>query len=187
MELKEQVRNEVRKNIKQKMNGKENLEEGAIGSAIRGMGSLGGVLGGAGSLVAGGAVSALTLSVVPAFIGAAGLFAALMGMKTIHYIADKVDDRELKSQAESLSEAVEERDELLVQIDNTSDESQKERMKSDVERLTKQMKRLGRRMKSSIRNRPEIKENLTRRQVDQMDATIEAAEQGAITNLEEEN
>ena len=186
MELKEQVRNEVRKNIKQKIGGRENLEEGAIGSTIRGMGSLGGVLGGAGSLVAGGAVSALTLSAIPAFIGAVGLFTAVLGMKMIHYVADKIDDRELKSQAESLSETVQERDQLLLDMDNASDDLEKQRIESEIEKLTKQMKTLGRRMKSSIRSKPELRENLTRGQLDQMDAAIDAAEQGALTNLEEQ-
>ena len=187
MELKEQVRNEVRKNIKQKMNGQENLEEGAFGSAMRGIGSIGGTIAGAGSMVVGGAVSALTMSFIPAFIGAAGLFTAMMGVKVINFVADKVDDAELRSQSKSLSESIEERDRLLLQIDETSDELEKERLESEVEKLTRKQKNIGRAMKRSIRGKPELKEVLTSKQLNQMDSAIDAAEQGALTNLDEEN
>ena len=183
MEIENQVRQEVRRQIKRQASG-PCLEEGAIGNSIRAAGLATGVATSVVSLAIGATISALTLNKVPFYFGVAGAATSALRTKLLFKLAEKVDNLEVRYQFKKMTEIVKERDELLVQIDSSDDESETERLERKVERLTAKQMSLAKKIKDTFKKDPNVKEYFTEKQRRKVDEMIDFAQEGALTTFQ---
>ena len=183
MDIQEQVRKEVRSQIKEQAKDSQ-LEEGVFGDTLRAVGFATGVASSVISVVVGATISAVTFNMVPFYFGAAGAATSVLRTKLLFKLADKIDNVEVRYQFKKMGRIVKERDELLVQIDSSDNESETENLKRKVEGLTSKQQSLAKNIKKTFRNNSESKEFFTEKQRKQVDEMIDFAEQGALTTFQ---
>ena len=162
----------------------EDLEEGIIGDAVRGIAAGTGLFYGI-QLAASAIVAAFGLSLTPFVIGAGGAVAVSYGIKKAFDMANEIESRQLMRMVDKLAETINERDMLLASYyEEDTTRKEKRKIKKKVDRITERQKRLG---QSIIRffdnNIDQIEDILTYEDIRDVEAIIEAAKNGRLTTL----
>ena len=216
MELKDQIRQQVREQIQENVNQKQQLNEMSMGGALTRIGGtaagVGGAITGTSYAVTNAATAAvaakfgigLTFSsfFLPIIAGVAGIVASGFLMASLFDLAKKMDDNELRRNAERLNEVIQERDKLVIKIadamgaedsdlsprelaKNADDSAKVSRMKYEVKKLTAEQKRLARDVKSEV-DEYTRDQNLSERDMQKIYKSLENAERGLLSTLVED-
>lgn len=204
MTLEEQIRHEVRNQIKEKIttgNQETRIDENAVGDAIRSFATVAGSGGIAASLAAGtfglGTAKSTSISVFAFLVDVAtapfslGLLSAsviAVAMKILYNAANKVDDESFLKKVNTLGYLTNERDKLIAMYNEEEmDPMEKDRIEKQTKKMTRQMRSLANDIDDEIRDNPKLKEEISQRDMQKVKAVLGSAQEGVLTTLDVKN
>ena len=199
MTLEEQIRQQVRNQIKEQvtLNSKQ-IDENAVGDAIRSFATVAGSSGIAASLAAGtfglSAAKSTSMSVFTFLVDVAtapftlGLLSAsviAIGMKVLYDVANRVDDESFLKKVNTLAYLTSERDQLIAMYeDEEMSPMEKDRIEKQTKQMTRQMRSLANDIDDEMQNDPSLKDEISQRDLQKVKAVLGSAQEGMLTTLD---